>query len=695
MNSKKFEEFGSCLFNEEVMKTHLPKPVYTKWKSCINKQESLDQNTADAIAHAMKEWALSKGATHFTHWFQPMTGTTAEKHEAFIDRGDDGMPLTRFSGKLLIKGEPDASSFPSGGLRATFEARGYTYWDLSSPAFIRDNVLCIPTIFVSYNGEPLDKKAPLLKATEALNKQALRILGCFKDKDIKSVTPMVGLEQEYFLIDKKHYDSRLDLRLCQRTLFGAKPPKSQASHDHYFGSISDRVSEFMKDVNEECWKLGIYSTTEHNEAAPGQYEIAPLFCDANIAVDQNQLMMDILKKTAKKHDLACLLHEKPFANVNGSGKHNNWSLVCDDGTNLFDPMGKPNENYRFLLFVCAIIKAVDTYPELLRMASSSAGNDYRLGAHEAPPAIISIYMGHELEQLLKNIEEDSDKKIDLEKTIKPMPTLSVLPKDSSDRNRTSPFAFTGNKFEFRMLGSSRSAATTNTVLCTIMAETLSEIADELEQYKYVQDTREAAMNICRKILKKHSRILFSGDGYSPKWIEEAKKRGLPNIPSYVESIASLIDEKAVHAFENQGVFTKDELMARVEILYDQYIKTINVEHNTLMHMCDKEIIPALIKEIKFYSDAKASLNQTVPYYEEHIQELTGCLSSLNLEIKKFKDLHIQSESIKDIHEKGIFIRYRVCEQLEEVRKILDKIENTISKENWPYPTYTEMLYELD
>ena len=536
-----FDDFGSLVFDEKLMEERLPNPVYKTWKQTVAKEGTLDRPTADAIAHAMKRWALEKGATHFTHWFQPMTGSTAEKHDSFIEPGADGQPLTRFSGKSLIKGEPDASSFPSGGLRATFEARGYTYWDCTSPAFIKDGILCIPTVFVSYNGESLDKKAPLLKSMEAISKAATRVVNIFGDKEVKTCVPVVGLEQEYFLVDKKLYEKRLDLKLTGRTLFGASAPKGQELDDHYFGSIPQRVSAFMKEVNHELWKLGIYAKAEHNEVAPAQFELAPIYSNTNIAVDQNQLTMDILKKVANKHGLACLLHEKPFAGINGSGKHNNYSIVTDNGQNLYSPGDKPAENIRFLVFICAFIKAVDTYPELLRMSSSGAGNDHRLGANEAPPAIISIYLGSYIEDILFSIYKETEiTSTKTDSSFNPVSGLSYIPHDNTDRNRTSPVAFTGNKFEFRMLGSSLSAAIANIVLNTINAEVLNEIADELEGIKYIQDIREKALAICKDIIKNHKRIIFSGDGYSSQWVEEAMTKELK---FYGETACSLKDVK--------------------------------------------------------------------------------------------------------------------------------------------------------
>ena len=631
-----FDDFGINLFSECVMKECLPHPIYKKWKTATRKEDALDRPTADAIAHAMKTWAMDKGATHFTHWFQPLTGSTAEKHDSFIEPGDHDQPISRFSGKSLIKGEGDASSFPSGGLRATFEARGYTYWDCTSPAFLRDNVLCIPTIFVSYNGETLDKKAPLLKSAEAISKQATRIVNLFKDKDIKHVNAMVGLEQEYFLIDKRMYLERKDLVHTGRTLFGSMPPKSMDIRGHYFGSIPSRVQAFMTEVDEELWKLGIYAKTEHNEVAPCQFEIAPLFIDANVAVDQNLIIMDVLKKKADKHGMACLLHEKPFQGVNGSGKHNNWSLVTDDGQNLLEPGDRPHENIRFLLFVCAIIEAVDTYPELLRMAASCYGNDYRLGADEAPPAVVSICMGDELEIILEKLRNgEHEIKPDVETQPYAIANLSYVPKDTSDRNRTSPFAFTGNKFEFRMVGSSRSASTTNIILNSIVADSLRSIADTLQQYKYIDDIRKKSLDICRDILRKHSRILFSKDGYSEEWLQEAQERGLPNIKHYVDSIYSMLDDKAVEMFERNKVYDRLELEARVDILTEEYRKSVKAEVLTLLDISKKDILPALVREIKFYTDAQNSLGTENSYYQRKIKHLCDLLATFD---ERYHDL---------------------------------------------------------
>ena len=690
-----FDDFGINLFSECVMKECLPHPIYKKWKTATRKEDALDRPTADAIAHAMKTWAMDKGATHFTHWFQPLTGSTAEKHDSFIEPGDHDQPISRFSGKSLIKGEGDASSFPSGGLRATFEARGYTYWDCTSPAFLRDNVLCIPTIFVSYNGETLDKKAPLLKSAEAISKQATRIVNLFKDKDIKHVNAMVGLEQEYFLIDKRMYLERKDLVHTGRTLFGSMPPKSMDIRGHYFGSIPSRVQAFMTEVDEELWKLGIYAKTEHNEVAPCQFEIAPLFIDANVAVDQNLIIMDVLKKKADKHGMACLLHEKPFQGVNGSGKHNNWSLVTDDGQNLLEPGDRPHENIRFLLFVCAIIEAVDTYPELLRMAASCYGNDYRLGADEAPPAVVSICMGDELEIILEKLRNgEHEIKPDVETQPYAIANLSYVPKDTSDRNRTSPFAFTGNKFEFRMVGSSRSASTTNIILNSIVADSLRSIADTLQQYKYIDDIHKKSLDICRDILRKHSRILFSKDGYSEEWLQEAQERGLPNIKHYVDSIYSMLDDKAVEMFERNKVYDRLELEARVDILTEEYRKSVKAEVLTLLDISKKDILPALVREIKFYTDAQNSLGTENSYYQRKIKHLCDLLATFDERYHDLKKHMIERQQYPDNMEKAQYLNQVIVPKMEELRAVIDAIEEAVSSDNYPFPTYDDMFISM-
>ncbi len=688
-----FAEFGSMLFDESLMKERLPYPIYKKWKETVAKEDSLDRNTADAIAHAMKRWAQENGATHFTHWFQPMTGSTAEKHDSFIEPGEDGKPLVRFSGKSLIKGEPDASSFPSGGLRATFEARGYTYWDCTSPAFIRDHVLCIPTVFVSYNGESLDKKAPLLKSIDAISTAATRIVNIFGDKEVRRVTPMVGLEQEYFLIDKRFFEQREDLVLTGRTLFGAMAAKGQELEDHYFGSIPSRVAAFMKEVDQELWKLGIYAKTEHNEVAPCQFEIAPIFSNANIAIDQNHLTMEILRKTADKHGFACLLHEKPFAGINGSGKHNNWSLVTDNNQNLFEPGDKPAENVRFLVFVCAFIKAVDTHAELLRMSSSGAGNDHRLGANEAPPAIISIYLGSYIENVLnslmgaeRTVEDHPDS------SFAPISGLAYIPKDNTDRNRTSPLAFTGNKFEFRMVGSSLSPSFANVVLNTITADALNEIADQLSDLKYRQDIRSKALEICTDILRQHQRILFSGDGYSEEWVEEARRRGLPNIPSFIESVSALTSPKTISLFTRNHIYTEKELLARSEIMSEQYVKITAIEAKVLIDMTKTEIIPLIVKEIRNLAETAANLSKPAAYFARQLDRLNEILDRMDKMVTLLEEKDREIAGISDTHERGIHFYHEVSPLMEQLRQIIDEHETFCDKKQYSIPSYEDMLY---
>lgn len=689
-----FEDFGSLIFGEKLMEERLPGPVYKKWKQTLANKETLDRPTADAIAHAMKRWASENGATHFTHWFQPMTGSTAQKHDCFIEPGDDGEPLLRFSGKSLIKGEPDASSFPSGGLRATFEARGYTYWDFRSPAFIRNDVLCIPSVFVSYNGESLDKKSPLLKSIDALNIAATKVVNLLGDKDVKNCYPVVGLEQEYFLIDKEYYEKRIDLKLCNRTLFGTMAPKAQELDDHYFGAIPSRVHAFMKDVNIELWKLGIYAKAEHNEVAPCQFELAPIFSNCNIAVDQNQIIMDVLKSTANKHNLACLLHEKPFEHINGSGKHNNYSIMTDDNQNLFSPGEKPAENIRFLVFVCAFLKAVDTYPELLRMSASNAGNDHRLGANEAPPAIISIYLGSYIENILYNIYTNKQDESPLEiKEFNPVSGLSYIPHDNADRNRTSPIAFTGNKFEFRMMGSSQSASITNVVLNTIMAESLTEIAQRLEGIKYLQDVREEALNICKDIIKKHKRIMFSGDSYSDEWEKEAARRGLPNIKSFAESICALTEPKAINLFTKFNIFNEKELYAREEILAEQYHKIILIEARTLKRMVDTQIIPIMIQDL---TNITTSINAIKPLKNTalttRMTTINDLIETLSTNIQLLDTTLKEVELIKDNIDKGIAYSNKVCTVMDKIRNAIDQYETIADANIYNIPTYTDMLF---
>ena len=693
-----FKDFGSKVFGEKEMKSRLPRPVYLSWKKTVANEEMLDRTTADAIAHAMKLWALDNGATHFTHWFQPRTGGTAEKHDSFLEPDINGEPFARFSGKMLIKGEPDASSFPNGGLRTTFEARGYTYWDVKSPVFIRDNILCIPTVFVSYSGEALDKKDPLLKSLEALSKAATRVVNILGDKDVKSCDISVGLEQEYFLIDRKYFDRRLDLRFTGRTLFGVPSPKTQELDDHYFGAIPPRVAAFMKEANQELWKLGIYAKTEHNEVAPGQFELAPIFTNGNVAVDQNHLIMDILRETAKKHGFACLLHEKPFQGINGSGKHDNYSIITDDGQNLFSPGEKPAENIRFLLFVCAFIRAVDTYPLLLRLSASCTGNDHRLGANEAPPAIISIYLGSYIENILYDIYTKNSKKpiTQEEKTaFNPVTGLSYIPHDNTDRNRTSPLAFTGNKFEFRMLGSSMSASFSNTVLNAIMAESLNQIADELEGIKYIQDIREKALTICRNLIEKHKRILFSGDGYSEEWAKEAKRRGLPNVKSFIESTEVLNDPSVINLFTSLNIYSEKELAANRIILQEQYEKIMGIEVRTMIEMARKDILPSQIAELKFYNDTINSSGKNTPkFIRDHARTISTLIDQTYQAIQSLEDAWQKVTTIGNTFEVGQNIYYKINPLMDKLRASVDAYEKIAAREFYKLPSYEDILFNI-
>ena len=693
-----FKDFGSKVFGEKEMKSHLPRPVYLSWKKTVANEGMLDRTTADAIAHAMKLWALDNGVTHFTHWFQPMTGGTAEKHDSFLEPDMNGEPFARFSGKMLIKGEPDASSFPNGGLRTTFEARGYTYWDVKSPVFIRDNILCIPTVFVSYSGEALDKKDPLLKSLEALSKAATRVVNILGDKDVKSCDISVGLEQEYFLIDRKYFDRRLDLRFTGRTLFGAPSPKTQELDDHYFGAIPPRVAAFMKEANQELWKLGIYAKTEHNEVAPGQFELAPIFTNGNVAVDQNHLIMDILRETAKKHGLACILHEKPFQGINGSGKHDNYSIITDDGQNLFSPGDKPAENIRFLLFICAFIRAVDTYPLLLRMSASCTGNDHRLGASEAPPAIISIYLGSYIENILYDIyTKNRQKSITQEERtdFNPVTGLSYIPHDNTDRNRTSPLAFTGNKFEFRMLGSSMSASFSNTVLNAIMAESLNQIADELEGIKYIQDIREKALIICRNLIEKHKRILFSGDGYSDEWAKEAKRRGLPNVKSFIESTEVLNDPSVINLFTSLNIYSEKELAANRIILQEQYEKIMGIEVRTMIEMARKDILPALTAELKFYSDAVNTSGKSAPkFIHDHASKVSTLIDQTYQAIQELEEAWQKVTATGNTYEIGQNIYYKINPLMDQLRDAVDHYEQISSREFYKLPSYEDILFNI-
>jgi len=691
MSQHPFDLFGIYQFSEKTMASRLPSPVFKKWKEALNKVSPLDRFTADAIAHEMKIWALEHGCTHYSHWFQPLTGQTAEKHDSFLEIHSDGSPIAHFSGKTLIKGETDGSSFPSGGLRATFEARGYTYWDLSSPAFIRDHVLCIPTVFVSYNGEHLDLKGPLLKALDVLGVEATRVLHALGEKRIKDVKMVSGLEQEYFLVDREMFKKRKDLLLTGRTLVGAPAPKGQEFEDHYFGSIAERVKKYMDEVNITLWQLGIFAKVEHNEVAPGQYEISPIYTEANIAVDQNQILMDVLKKTAKVHGLECLLHEKPFKGINGSGKHNNWSLSTSDGQNLFEPGDDPEENVRFLLFVAATLKAIDTYPELIRLAASGPGNDHRLGANEAPPAIVSVFMGDTIEALLfKLIDKAPAKPLKAASEYIETAKLSFVPKDNTDRNRTSPFAFTGNKFELRMLGSSLSPAKADTIIATILADELRTIADRLETISSVKTAREEAIKIVTEIVSAHHRILFSGDGYASSWVDEAKKRGLPNIPSFVEAIGSLLEEKSVALFERNGVYTHAELEARSEILYELYAKTILAEARTLIEMTEREISAAVFE----YAQGLSVLS-AYPAYKRKLDEIVALDEILAADLYTLKATLAGVSTLEDSKSTGLALRERVVKLLDQVRKDADTIEVKLPSKAYPFPSYLDLLFLRD
>lgn len=687
--------FGSYVFNNTVMREKLPKETYKALKKTINDGEPLDIHVANIVANAMKDWAIEKGATHFTHWFQPMTGITAEKHDSFISPTDDAHVIMEFSGKELIKGEPDASSFPSGGIRATFEARGYTAWDPTSYAFIKDGSLCIPTAFCSYSGEALDKKTPLLRSMELINTQSLRILKLFGDEMSKKVVTTVGAEQEYFLVDKKYFDAREDLKLTGRTLFGAMPPKGQELDDHYFGTIKTRVSEYMKELDTELWKLGVFSKTKHNEVAPAQHELAPVFSTTNIATDHNQLTMEIMKKVAERHKLVCLLHEKPFAGVNGSGKHNNWSLSVKDGPNLLDPGKRPYENKRFLLFLSAVIKAVDDYQDLLRISVASAGNDHRLGANEAPPAIMSIFLGDELTEILESIEAGTDyeqkNKVKLEIGVDVLPNFS---KDTTDRNRTSPFAFTGNKFEFRSLGSSFSIADPNIVLNTIVADALEQFANTLEKAK---DFDKAVDKLVKETFKKHKRIIFNGNNYSDEWVEEAKKRGLLNLKTSVDAIPHFTDKKNVELFTKHHIFSETELFSRRDILMENYSKVINIEALTMIDMARKDIIPAVSEYTLALSNALIAKKNAVKNAAFKTEEsLITQLSVLNDECLKYtekieKALE-KAKSITDINENARFYLEVVFDNMQKLRAAADQAETLTAEKYWPFPTYVKLLF---
>ena len=690
------ELFGSMVFDDAAMESRLPKDTYKILQKTIKEGKHLEISVANVVANAMKDWAIEKGATHFTHWFQPMTGVTAEKHDSFISP-KNGKVIMEFSGKELIKGEPDASSFPSGGLRATFEARGYTAWDATSYAFIKDGVLCIPTVFCSYGGEALDQKTALLRSMEAINRQALRVLKLFGNEDVKSVKTTVGPEQEYFLVDEKVYNKRKDLIYTGRTLFGARAPKGQELDDHYFGAIKPRVAEYMKDLNEELWKVGVLAKTEHNEVAPAQHEMAPIFTTTNIAADHNQLTMEIMQKVAKKHGMVCLLHEKPFAGVNGSGKHNNWSISTDTGVNLLEPGETPYENAQFLLFLCAVIKAVDEYQELLRISVASAGNDHRLGANEAPPAIVSMFLGSDLSEILDAIEKDEHfdpKQKELMKI--GVHTLPKFPKDTTDRNRTSPFAFTGNKFEFRMLGSASSVSCANTVLNTSVAEELKQFADELEGVKDFEGTLH---ELIKRTIKEHKRIIFNGDGYDDSWLAEAEKRGLKNLRTTPDALAHMLDVKNVKLFTDHKVLTVPEITARREVRLENYCKVINIEALTMLDMARKDILPAMSSFCCELADGAAKKAAFMPeadctYEKETVKSVSALMGAAYRAVRKLEDDLLSSKSIESFAELADFYKSTILDDMRTLRISVDEIETIAPKEKWPYPSYGELLFSV-
>lgn len=688
------EVFGCNVFNESVMQERLPKNVYKALRKTMAEGKEIDASIADVVASAMKDWALEKGATHYTHWFQPMTGITAEKHDAFISPTGDGKVILEFSGKELIKGEPDASSFPSGGLRATFEARGYTTWDPTSYAFVKDGTLYIPTAFGSYGGEVLDKKTPLLRSMEALNKQAIRILAKF-GKSVTRVTTTVGPEQEYFLVDKEMYAKRKDLILTGRTLFGAKPAKGQELEDHYFGNIRTRVAEYMKDLDEELWKLGILAKTKHNEVAPAQHELAPIFGTTNLATDHNQLTMEIMKKVAEKHGLVCLLHEKPFAGVNGSGKHNNWSMSTSDGENLLEPGKSPKDNTQFLLFLSAVIKAVDEYADLLRVSVASAGNDHRLGANEAPPAIISMFLGDELTDILESIERGEEAH-EVTKTYMETGVLALpkFAKDTTDRNRTSPFAFTGNKFEFRSLGSTASIAGPNIVLNTIVAEELEQFADRLDQ---ATDITAEVLAIVKDTMAEHKRIIFNGNNYSDEWLEEAARRGLPNLRTSVDAIPQFASEKSIALFEKHGIFSRTEVESRTDILLEGYAKVINIEALTMLDMAKKEILPAVLKYNKevfetLKTKQELGLNISLEKEQSYATNLSNLTESLMSKIYELDQVLLDARNHEEVFDHAKYYREYVFESMQTLRMVADELETMVSATEWPFPTYVDLLF---
>ena len=692
--------FGENVFNDAVMQERLPKKIYKKLHEVMEEGKELDLETADVVAHEMKEWAIEKGATHYTHWFQPLTGVTAEKHDSFISAPlPNGKVLMSFSGKELIKGEPDASSFPSGGLRATFEARGYTAWDCTSPAFVRHDAagatLCIPTAFCSYKGEALDQKTPLLRSMQAINEQSLRLLRLFGNTTSKKVTPSVGPEQEYFLVDADKFLQRKDLIYTGRTLFGAMPPKGQELDDHYFGTIRQRIAGFMKDVNEELWKVGVTSKTQHNEVAPAQHELAPIYAECNVALDHNHIVMQTLKRVACQHGMKCLLHEKPFAGVNGSGKHDNWSLTTDDGKNLLEPGKTPHENIQFLLVLTCILKAVDTHADLLRESAADPGNDHRLGANEAPPAIISVFLGEQLEDVLEQLISTGEATHSLKggKLQTGVDTLPDLAKDATDRNRTSPFAFTGNKFEFRMVGSRDSIAGPNVVLNTIVAEAFSEACDVLEK---ADNFDEAVHDLIKKYATEHQRVVFDGNGYSDAWVEEAERRGLPNIRSMVEAIPALTTDKAINMFEKFKVFTKAELESRAEIKFESYAKAINIEARTMIDMASKQIIPAIIKYTKELADTVVVVKEAgadASVQAELLTEVSGLLAESKKALEALKVVTDQAAAMEEGEDQARFYHSDVVPAMEALRAPVDKLEMIVDKEAWPMPSYGDLIFE--
>ena len=688
--------FGSMVFNETVMKERLPKDIYKALKKTMEHGTHLKLDIANVVANAMKNWAVENGATHFTHWFQPMTGTTAEKHDSFISPSGNGKVIMEFSGKELVRGEPDASSFPSGGLRATFEARGYTVWDVTSFAFIKDGTLCVPTAFCSYSGEALDKKTPLLRSMEAIDKQAIRVLKLFGDTTAHRVLTTVGPEQEYFIIDKEIYLKRPDLIYTGRTLFGAKPPKGQELEDHYFGTIKPRVSAFMKELDEELWKLGVYAKTKHNEVAPAQHELAPIFTTTNIATDHNQLTMELMKSIADKHGLVCLLHEKPFAGVNGSGKHNNWSISTDTGVNLLEPGDTPNDNAQFLLFLVAVIKAIDVYQDLLRVSVASAGNDHRLGANEAPPAIVSMFLGEELTEIIEAIESGkgykNKEKLDMEIGVSVLPHF---PKDTTDRNRTSPFAFTGNKFEFRMLGSAFSIGGPNIVLNTIVAETLSQFADSLEKSKNFKGDLAA---LVKKTISEHKRIVFNGNNYAEEWVVEAQKRGLSNLKTTVEALPEFISKKSIELFTKHHVFTDVEIHSRYEILMEAYCKTIHIEALTMVDMVKGDIFPA---SLSYQSDLTELLQKkkALGYYDSSLEEnlisnISKLSASLLNKLTTLEKAILETKEERSITDQARYYREKVFAAMVELRLDVDGLETLVAKKYWPFPNYGQILYSV-